>query len=184
MTSYRILFIALLWAAPALPAVAQDRLSWNTTLLERVNEFGHRNWIAIVDSAYPMQTSAGVETIVVTGSDHLFVVRTVMNDLSRARHVRPVVYVDAELNYVAEDDAPGIEEFRAGLAELAPDNVVTRLPHAEIIDRLNAAGEKFRVLVLKTPLRLPYTSVFIELDCDYWTPAAEERLRAAMDAAQ
>jgi hypothetical protein len=37
--------------------------------------------------------------------------------------------------------------------------------------------------VLKTNMTLPYTSVFIELDCGYWSPEAEARLRAAMEAA-
>jgi hypothetical protein len=37
------------------------------------------------------------------------------------------------------------------------------------------------VLILKTNLRLPYTSVFIELDCGYWSPEAERRLRDKME---
>jgi len=38
------------------------------------------------------------------------------------------------------------------------------------------------VLVIKTPLALPYTSVFVQLDCGYWTPEAEQQLRRAMPA--
>jgi hypothetical protein len=30
---------------------------------------------------------------------------------------------------------------------------------------------------------MPYTSVFVELDCGYWSDAAEQRLRKAMDKA-
>jgi len=33
---------------------------------------------------------------------------------------------------------------------------------------------------LKTNMTIPYTSVFFELDCGYWHPGAEERLREAM----
>ena len=55
-----------------------------------------------------------------------------------------------------------------------------RLPHGDIINKLDAAGAKFRVLVIKTNLALPYTSVFIEFDCAYWSGEAEQRLRAAM----
>jgi hypothetical protein len=36
------------------------------------------------------------------------------------------------------------------------------------------------VLILKTDLTLPYTSVFIELDCGYWGPEKEQALRAMM----
>jgi hypothetical protein len=31
-----------------------------------------------------------------------------------------------------------------------------------------------------TNLTLPYTSVFLELDCGYWSPEAEQRLRDAI----
>jgi hypothetical protein len=32
-------------------------------------------------------------------------------------------------------------------------------------------------------MTIPYTSVFFELDCGYWSAAAEQRLRKAMSAA-
>jgi hypothetical protein len=181
--------IVLLLAATAHRAHAQEvpiggpGQSWYETLDQRLGAFGHRNWIAIVDSAYPAQTSPGVETIV-TRTEHLVVVQKVLARLSQSRHVRPVIYLDAELEHVAEADAAGIDDLRVDLNELLPAEGVTRLPHAEIIDRLDAAGEKFHVLVLKTTLALPYTSVFIELDCGYWSPEAEERLRRAMDVSR
>jgi hypothetical protein len=46
---------------------------------------------------------------------------------------------------------------------------------------LDEAGKTFNVLILKTNLTLPYTSVFLELDCGYWSEEAEQRLRAALD---
>jgi len=36
------------------------------------------------------------------------------------------------------------------------------------------------VLVLKTTMTIPYSSVFIRLDCKYWSADAEKRLRARM----
>jgi len=33
--------------------------------------------------------------------------------------------------------------------------------------------------MIKTNLSLPYTSVFIWLDCGYWSDEAEKRLRAS-----
>jgi hypothetical protein len=36
--------------------------------------------------------------------------------------------------------------------------------------------------VLKTNMTVPYTSVFIRLDCRYWSADAEQRLRARMAA--
>ena len=32
-------------------------------------------------------------------------------------------------------------------------------------------------------MTIPYTSVFIQLNCKYWSDAAEARLRAKMNAA-
>ena len=38
------------------------------------------------------------------------------------------------------------------------------------------------MLVLKTNMTIPYTSVFIRLDCKYWTADQEKRLRSKMAA--
>jgi len=155
---------------------------WTEVLSARLPQYGHRNWIAIVDSAYPAQTTPGLEMVRVNGADHLAAVRMVLQLLSYSKHVRPVIYLDAELPHVAEADAPGIDRYRADLAKALKGRTPQSLPHGEIIERLDAAGDKFSVLVLKTNLALPYTSVFIELDCGYWSPEAEERLREAMAA--
>ena len=54
------------------------------------------------------------------------------------------------------------------------------LPHEEIISKLDEAGKTFHILVLKSRLTIPYTSVFIRLECGYWSADAEKRLREAM----
>jgi hypothetical protein len=36
---------------------------WKDILTERLSLYGHRNWIVVVDAAYPAQTSQGIETI-------------------------------------------------------------------------------------------------------------------------
>lgn len=53
------------------------------------------------------------------------------------------------------------------------------LAHEQIIARLDEAGKQFRVLIFKSTLRVPYTSVFLELDCGYWSEDSENRLRDA-----
>jgi hypothetical protein len=53
-------------------------------------------------------------------------------------------------------------------------------PHEQIIGKLDRAGELFCVLIVKTNLRIAYTSVFFELECGYWNAQAEKKLRAAM----
>ena len=154
---------------------------WETILSARVRDYGHRNWIVIADSAYPAQVREGIETIA-TNESQLTVIEAVLEHLERAQHVRPILYLDKELSYVPESDAAGIEAYRKDLEKLLGNRKRTTLPHEQIIAKLDKAGESFKVLVLKTNLTLPYTSVFFELDCGYWSPEAEARLRNAMKA--
>jgi hypothetical protein len=51
--------------------------------------------------------------------------------------------------------------------------------HEEIISKLDQVGEMFRVLLIKTNMRMPYTSISFELGCGYWDAKSEKRLRAA-----
>lgn len=152
---------------------------WRAILADRVAAFGHRNWIVVADSAYPAQVSPGIETVV-THANHLEVLRSVLRELARQKHVRPIVSLDSELAHVPERDANGIGEFKRGLRTVLGDLKTQNMAHEQIIDRLDKVGSKFRVLILKTDLALPYTSVFLELDCGYWSPEAERRLRSAL----
>ena len=163
----------------ALSGFAGEANGWREQLEQRLPAFGHRNWICIVDAAYPAQTSPGVETLV-TGADQLTVVRAVLSALKKAPHVKPVAVIDAELTAVAEADAPGIGVYRNDLERVLKGTGVERTPHEGIIRELDRAGSLVHVLVLKTTLTLPYTSVFLRLECGYWTPEAEARLRAAL----
>ncbi|MBV8673243.1 MAG: hypothetical protein JOZ33_07395 [Acidobacteriaceae bacterium] len=153
---------------------------WKTKLSGDIRRFGHRNWIVVADSAYPLQTSPGIETIVVD-ADQLTVIGQVIDDLRDAKHVRAVVYTDSELSFVPEQDAKGVGAYREALAKLLSSQVAhQRLPHGQILEKLDQAGKSFKVLIIKTPLTIPYTSVFFQLDCGYWSNEAEARLRAAM----
>jgi len=174
-------FISFILLMSTLSNSAQESV-WKTKLSNELPLLGHRNWIVIADSAYPLQTAPGIETVYAY-DDQVEVVQTVLAELKRAKHVKPIIYTDAELKYVPEKDAPGIEKYRAGLARVLEDKQVQVLPHEQIISKLDEAGKTFKVLVIKTPLTLPYTSVFLELDCAYWNADAEKRLRAAMSAA-
>lgn len=170
----------LLCAVPLLALLGSSQAAdWNDKLEKELPLFGHRNWIVIVDAAYPAQSRAGIETVV-TEADHLEVVKGVLDALDRCKHVRPVVFLDEELNHVPEENARGIKVLREKLKKALGRREVNSLPHEEIIGKLDKAGETFRVLVLKTNLTLPYTSVFLQLDCGYWSPEAEKKLREAI----
>jgi len=58
------------------------------------------------------------------------------------------------------------------------------LEHEQIIAKLDHSAEVFRILIIKTKMTIPYTTVFFELDCGYWNAAAEDRLRQAMKASE
>lgn len=140
---------------------------------------GHWNWIVVADSAYPMQTSPGIKTIY-TGGHQLDVLAAVLKDLGNAGHVAPIVHLDAELDHVPENLATGVTEYRNDLQRLLQDRPIQRAPHSEIIASLDKAGQTFEILVLKTDSKIPYTSVFLELDCGYWGPRQEQQLRQLM----
>lgn len=173
------LLFSLSFVQIAASADAGDQLKWKQVLNDRLPFYGHRNWIVVADSAYPAQARDGIETIV-SGADHLQVLQYVDQLLSSAKHVRPILFIDRELKYVPDADAPGITGYRNQLSALFRDRDVQTLPHEQIISKLDAAGEKFRVLIIKTNMALPYTSVFFQLDCAYWSSEAEKRLRTSM----
>ncbi len=154
---------------------------WETRLNKLLPFFGHRNWIVVADSAYPAQSKEGIETVV-SGTDQLSVVQHVLDAIDSAAHVRANVYADKELAYVAEIDAPGIEDYRKKLDSALSGARVQYIPHDQIIANLDRSAQIFRVLIIKTDMTIPYTSVFFELDCGYWNEAAEQRLRQAIAA--
>lgn len=154
---------------------------WKDTLKESLPLLGHRNWIVIADSAYPWQVSPGVKTID-TGATQEEVTRTVLEALAGTTHVKPTIYIDHELEFVPEDAAPGVTAYRKNLDAILAGSEISKLPHEQIIAKLDEAGKTFHVLLLKTNMTIPYTSVFLQLECGYWNSDAEKRLRAALSA--
>jgi L-fucose mutarotase/ribose pyranase (RbsD/FucU family) len=152
---------------------------WEKMLIQRLALFGHRNWIVVADAAYPAHSRGGVETI--TADDvPIQVLQTVLNAVTSCQHIRPSVYIDLELSALDEGDAPGISEYRMQLDALLSGCTVDRLLHERTISKLDECAKMYRVLVIKTTMALPYTSIFLELECGYWDASAEKRLREAV----
>ncbi|MGA2572420.1 MAG: RbsD/FucU domain-containing protein [Terracidiphilus sp.] len=152
---------------------------WELRLNALLPLFGHRNWIVVADSAYPAQSKPGIETVV-SGAGHIEVAQKVLDSIAASKHLRPKIYLDHELEFVAESEAPGVSRCRDQLAALLKSVKLTTMPHEQIIDKLDQTAQIFRVLIIKTDLRIPYTSVFFELGCGYWSTDAERRLRRAI----
>jgi len=156
---------------------------WELSLKRLLPLWGHRNWIVVADSAYPAQSNPGIETIA-TDADHLQVLKAALDAIDNSTHVRPNIYLDAEFKLVAEQNAPGVTRYRQKLVRLIRNRETRVLAHDQIIAKLDESAKLFRILILKSTLAIPYTSVFFELDCGYWTREAEENLRLSLGRLQ
>ena len=170
------IFAAIILAAPAQLAAQSD---WKARVAQTMPLMGHRNWILIVDSAYPLQSSPGVETIE-TNANQLDVVRSVLGTINGSIHVRPLIFMDKELPFVPDDDAPGASAYRDQVQKILADYTIESMLHERVINQIDETSKEFHVLVLKTTMTIPYSSVFIRLDCKYWSADAEKRMRQRM----
>src|SRR5437764_6337516 len=114
--------LAVILLAAMAPAQTSSRTlpAWRTKLAEAMPLLGHRNWILVVDSAYPLQISPGVDTVE-TNDSQIDVVRTVLGAIERSPQVRPIIFMDAELPFVTDEDAPGVTTYRTEVMPLLED---------------------------------------------------------------
>lgn len=182
LISFAASFLMTTSLAMAAAHRSESANAWKSKLEEILPLLGHRNWILIVDSAYPLQSATGVETLE-TNADQVEVVRTVLEELHHSIHVRPVVYMDSELPFVTEKDAPGVTAYRRALKAVIGSQAIQSLPHEQILQKVDETGKVFHIVVLKTTMTIPYTSVFLQLNAKYWGDQEEQRLRQAMSQA-
>lgn len=161
------------------PGSIKEEDWWVSYFESILPSYGHRNWITIADSAYPAQIAPGIQ-VLYTGADHISILQRVLQIIAKAGHVIPIVYLDKELSYLDETLVPGIEEFKARLFAALNDIQPQSVSHIELIKRLNEAAAQYKVLVLKSNAKVPYTTVFMELGCKYWTDEQETKLQRKM----
>jgi hypothetical protein len=149
---------------------------WKAVLEQDLHLLGHRIWILVVDKAFPEQSSPGMKYIYVA-EELLPTLEYVLEQVEASSHVRPIIYRDKELSYITEDQVPGIDAFRAESKILLEERHVNTLLHDEVFKMLDESSSLFRTLVIKTNGTLPYTSIFLQLDCAYWSPENETLLR-------
>jgi D-ribose pyranose/furanose isomerase RbsD len=153
--------------------------SWEEVFYDELPALGHRNWLVVADSAFPLQISPGME-VVVANEDHFVVLERVLKAISESGHVRPKIYLDRELAYVPEALAPGMDACRKKIETMLAKYEVKPVLHEELISRMDQVAKTFKILMIKTNLALPYTTVFMELDCGYWSPENEAKMRELM----
>lgn len=153
--------------------------NWKTQVESVAERFGHRNWIVVADAAYPDQSHPAIETITIDASQ-LEAVEFVADLVDGSNHIEANIFLDKELSYVDEKYARGIDEYRIKVDQILENRALTRLLHEDIIRKLDESAGLFKVLILKTDLAIPYTSVFFQLECGYWNAESEEFLRSTM----
>lgn len=139
---------------------------------EKLPLLGHRNWVIIADMAYPLQTTSGIRTVY-SDKGYEQTLSTVMNIVRSAPHIYAHIYLDEEQTFLTEDLCPGITTYREMLKKEIGAEVLTYQPHEKLLNKLDSISRLYQVIVIKTPLLLPYTSVFFEFDCSYWNAEKE-----------
>ncbi|MFZ1051143.1 MAG: RbsD/FucU domain-containing protein [Candidatus Sulfotelmatobacter sp.] len=155
---------------------------WKAFVRSRLPLYGHRNWIVVADSAFPVYANPGIETIVVN-DDLPSVLKYVASAISSSRHLRATVFLDQELQFIDEHDYPRVSELRKQITAQFPKEQASSIPHTDVMTKVDEAGKTFRILFIKTTTTIPYTSVYMRLDCGYMNDEVEQKIRAAMVAA-
>ncbi len=153
--------------------------NWKGEFEKTLPMLGHRNWVLVVDKAFPLQNAAGMN-VINTGEEIDEVLVYVLDKMNSSTHVTPIIYTDKELELIpafGEKETVIVERYHQLLSGMEVNSIL----HEEVFSKLDAASRLFSVVVLKTECTIPYTSVFMELDCKYWNAANEERLRGMME---
>ncbi|MBW8326138.1 MAG: hypothetical protein K0M50_15335 [Prolixibacteraceae bacterium] len=164
---------------PAGQTTAPETNNWKTVVAEELPLLGHRNWILVVDKAFPAQNAPGIH-VVNTGEELLPVLKYALEQISQSTHVKPIVYTDKELSFITPELESGIEPFKKSLQDVLQGADTQTILHDSVFTKIDEASKLFKVLVLKTEGTIAYSSVFLNLDCKYWTGEKENALRQAM----
>jgi hypothetical protein len=170
---------SLALAVLCVASLSMSALTWQSHLRDELSLLGHRNWILVVDSAYPEQVGPGIETVE-TNADQLDVVRTVLTTMKSSIHVRPVIFMDAELPFVTDGTAPGVSAYRTQIASCSRAMKSNRVSTSH--SSTKSQRTEHNTMSSFSKLAVPYTSVFIHLDCKYWSAENERDLRAKMSS--
>ncbi len=155
---------------------------WKTVIRSHLPLYGHRNWIVVADSAFSVYAEPGIKTIV-ANEDLALVLQYVAGNISASQHVRATVFLDKEFEIVEERDYPGVSALRRRIATTFAADQVSSTLHSEAMRTISEAGAIFRVLLIKTIGTIPYSSVYIRLDCGYMNDEVERKIRNVIAAA-
>lgn len=155
------------------------RKTWTEQLSDELSLLGHRNWILVVDKAFPAQSAAGIK-VINTGESLQDVLKVTLQKIDRSLHVKPIIYTDKELEFLTPQLVPLVEKYKKDLQKTLKGIEPQTLLHDSVFAKIDQASNLFKVIVLKTEETIPYSSVFLQLDCKYWSSENEKALRALM----
>lgn len=147
---------------------------WRDELKRQLPLLGHRNWLCIVDAAFPWSIAPGIEMLE-SREEIGEVLAFGLQAVGDAPHLRPITHLARELDFV-----PHARSLRQELLNAIEGLETRRTLHSDILATLDRVGREYRILMLKTTCVIPYTSVFFELECGYWPAEAEAEMREAM----
>jgi len=183
MRTFATLLIALVLITGCNPPVRENlsgnEPAWKEKFDQMLPLLGHRNWVLVVDKAFPLQNSPGI-TLINTNEKLIPVLQFVISRIDKSAHVQPVYYKDAELKYLVPEQVPGLEAFRSSTGQVLGGLEPKPILHDSVFVKIDAASKLFRIVILKTDETIPYSSVFIELGCRYWSQENEKEMRQRM----
>jgi len=150
--------------------------NWKAEFEALIPYLGHRNWTLVVDKAFPIMSPAGFITLN-THDTVPNVARYVLETVNRAEHLNPKIYSDKEFEYLTDSLKENVEKLRTEyklISEKFPFNAIW---HETIFPKIAEVAQQFKVVILKTETTIPYSSLFIEFDCGYWSRKSEAELR-------
>ena len=151
---------------------------WKKVLQEELPLLGHRNWILVVDKAFPALNAPGIK-VLYADENLLPVLKYTLAKIDASSSVRPIIYTDKELQYLTSQQVTGINAYRDTLKTIVNQPMKSIL-HDSLFTSIQVTSELFKVLVIKTNETKAYSSVFLQLVCAYWDGAHEKQLRALM----
>lgn len=150
--------------------------TWQSQFSVHLPRLGHRNWIVIADAAYPEQSAPGVNVVIAdTPVDEAL--RFVLTAIHESGHVSPKILLDRELGFLTDDLCPGVGALRSSIRYETGQLPTSEAAHESILEMLNMEGANYSIFVIKTNSMIPYTSVFLRLECGYWDNDREALLR-------
>ncbi len=153
---------------------------WLENVDQEVHKLGSFNWVIVADPSFPALSRSGIITVT-TPVSTAQALDGVLQSIDSHSHVRPRIHLIREVQGVAENETPGINQFRAERDKVLDGREAISLTNNALDLLITDARKNYRILVIKTTTTLPYSSIFMELESGYWDGESETALRKRLN---